>query len=88
MALSNNQAEILRFVQANGGKATTTQVLEQFGSNYFCNAETHLGAVVGRMVNAGLLVRERRGVYALGSGKKPQAAPTPASTGGVMSLFD
>ena len=87
MALSNNQAEILRFVKANGGKATTAQIVEEFSHNYFCNAETHLGAVVRRMVNAGLIVREKRGVYALGNGKKPTAAHfSPAKAG--SSLFD
>lgn len=75
--LTPQQSEILSFVKKQGVPVTFRQVVDEFEDNYHSNGEQCIGQILGRMVNAGLLQRHRKGVYILGPGKK-QKPPTPA----------
>jgi hypothetical protein len=76
--LTPQQQAILALARENGGTLTSKQVHDKFIHNYHCNGEEHLGRMLARMVKANLLVRERPGVFRVGSGKK-QKPVAPAS---------
>lgn len=75
--LTPQQSAILALARENGGTLTSKQVQEEFVHNYHSNGERHLGAILSRMVAANLLVRVKKGVFTVGTGKK-QKPPTPA----------
>jgi hypothetical protein len=62
--LSATQREVLNYVISHG-TLTLRDAVRFFGQHYYSNAERHTGAMLSRMVRRGLLVRDRRGVYAL-----------------------
>ena len=68
--MTPEQREIMTILQANGGEVTKAQVVESIGGNYYCNGDKHVGDRLSRMVNAGMLIRVKPGVFKLGSGKK------------------
>jgi len=75
--LTPQQSEILSFVKKQGVPVTFRQVVDEFEANYHCNGEQFIGQILGRMVNAGLLQRPRKGGYILGTGKKQKPATQP-----------
>lgn len=70
--MTQQQKQIIRAAQERGGRITKKEVVEMFGGNYYCNAAFHVGNILSRMVNAGLLVREKPGIFVIGSGKEKQ----------------
>lgn len=73
------QQAIRTLAREHGGTVTSKQVQEEFAHNYYDNAEQHLGRILARMVEANLLIREKPGVFRLGTGKKQKpATPAPA----------
>lgn len=68
--MTPEQKQIIAILQANGGEATKSQVVKQIGGNYYCNGENHVGQRLSRMVNAGLLIRVKPGVFKIGKGTK------------------
>jgi hypothetical protein len=68
--MTPEQKQIIAILQANGGEATKTQVVKEIGRNYYCNGEKHVGQRLSRMVNAGLLIRVKPGVFKIGKGSK------------------
>ena len=74
--LTPHQNNILAFLRENGGTATKKQVVARFGHWYYCNAEKHIGDILGRMVRARLLKRARPGVYETGTGTGTKTALT------------
>ena len=85
MKITDSQQKIIALAKSNGGSVTKQQVVEYFGQNYYCGESNHLGAMLSRMVNAGLLVREKKGSFTIGSGKKP--APAVESGPSQPTLF-
>lgn len=77
--LTPQRSAILDLARKNGGTVTFKQVRDEFVHNYHSNGdgEQHLGAVLSRMVAANLLVRVKKDVFTVGTGKK-QKPPTPA----------
>ena len=67
--MTREQKEITRFVLQNGGTATKQQIVKALDS-YYCNGDKHIGDILSRMVNAGLLKRVKNGVFEIGDGKK------------------
>ena len=80
--LTPQQSAILALAREHGGTVTSKQVQEKFLHNYHCNGEAHLGAILSRMVVANLLVRVKKGVFQVGTGKKqkPSTQPDTAPT--------
>ena len=80
--LTPQQGAILALAREHGGTVTSKQVQDEFVHNYHSNGEKHLGAILSRMVAANLLVRVKKGVFTVGTGKKskpstpPETAPT------------
>ena len=86
MAITPKQREILQFAQANGNRITSKQVQDSFSHWYYMNADTHLGAILSRMVSAGLLTREKKGIFTVGNGKVERSLEKPIP--GELSLFE
>ena len=76
--MSAKQQQILNKIREKGEPMTKQDLLIHFGHWYFRNEAKHLGDVLSRMVNSGLLCRPKRGYYYLGS------KPVPPNQ---MSLF-
>lgn len=76
--MTQQQKQIIRAAQERGGRITKKEVVEMYGGSYYCGADNHLGAMLSRMVKAGLLVREKPGVFVVGSGKEKQVKPIAA----------
>jgi len=85
MALTTYQRAIISEAKRNGGKVTTEQVTALIGGNYFRNERKYVGEALSRMVNAGLLNREKPGVFTLTTeAQKPKSV---TKTGEQPTLF-
>lgn len=72
--MTAKQKEIVAILQQHGGEVSKSQVVKAIGGDYYANGEKHVGDRLSRMVNAGILVRVRPGVFTLGTGRKSTAA--------------
>lgn len=72
--MTPEQKEIVAILQQHGGEATKAQVVKAIGGGYYANGAKHVGDRLSRMVNAGILVRVKPGVFTLGTGRKSAAA--------------
>ena len=66
--LSRKQAAILRhlkWLETSRGQITIAKAVELVGRDIYANREFHVGNVLRNMVKRGLLVRVKRGTYAL-----------------------
>lgn len=63
MKLTPKQRKIYQFAKANGG-ITKAQAMGLIDDHY-CNGDKHVGAVLSRMVKAGILERVKPGVFNL-----------------------
>ena len=68
--MTPEQKEIMAILQANGGEVTKAKVVEAIGGNYYCYGDKHIGDRLSRMVNAGMLIRVKPGVFKLGTGTR------------------
>jgi hypothetical protein len=78
---SIKQYEILGFVRSRG-QAKKKEIVEEF-DNYYCNGSKHIGDILTRMVNNGLLERPKKGVYQL----RVKPLSTVESDPNQLSLF-
>lgn len=69
MALSDKQKAVITFCLSNGNKITKRDAMGLINTHYH-NGEKHVGEVLSRMVNAGLLIRIKPGLFELGKGTK------------------
>lgn len=77
MKPSEKQSKILDWAMSNT-EITKRKAVELIGGDYYHNADKHVGDVLSRMVNSGLLKRIKNGVYALGDGiRKTDTEPVP-----------
>ena len=72
--MTPEQREILTIINAFGGTATKAQIVDNLDW-YYHNGEKHIGGRLSRMVNSGLLVRVKPGVFRIGSGKASKPEP-------------
>jgi hypothetical protein len=72
--MTPEQKEIVAILQQHGGEVTKAQVVKAIGGDYYANGAKHVGDRLSRMVNAGILVRVKPGVFTLGTGRKPAGA--------------
>lgn len=49
------------------GRITKSEAVQLVGSTYYCNADKHVGDILSRLVNVGVLIREKPGVFVVGS---------------------
>jgi len=68
MALSEKQRKVIEFCHKNDGKITKKQAMDIIDTHYY-NGEKYVGNVLSRMVNAGLLIREKPGHFRVGKAK-------------------
>lgn len=84
MSLTPQQADIIKLAQANAGRLTSKQVIDEFGDKYFHNGPKYLGLILARMVESGLLTRGKKGVFVIGKGKGAKES----AESGQVSLFE
>jgi len=68
MANTPKQQAVLEFCYKNG--EITKQQAMSLINDYYYNGAKHVGDVLSRMVNSGLLKRVKPGVFQLGNGAK------------------
>jgi hypothetical protein len=73
MPLSDKQKKVLAYCHAHDGKITKKEAMSIIDDHY-CNGEKHVGDVLSRMVKAGLLTREKPGVFKIGKGGRSKSA--------------
>jgi uncharacterized membrane protein len=64
MCLNPDQREVIRLIRERG-RLTLAEAVQCFGHRLYRNAEAHIGRRLARMVNRGLIVRIKPGVFAL-----------------------
>lgn len=74
MALTEKQQQILEWTRSNT-QITKRKAVELIGGCYYRNADKHVGDVLSRMVNAGLLKRIKNGVFTLGDRTNKDTTP-------------
>ena len=73
MTPSPHQAQIIQFIDQSPHQAVTFRhIVDQFGHWYYTNADHHIGMTLARMVKNNQLIRAKKGIYMIGSGKKEQ----------------
>ena len=86
--MTPEQTQIIKWAKSVGGRFTTKEANDQFGSDYHHNGAFHVGERLGRMVDAGLLIRVKRGFYTIGKGTKSNPANTDdGQTKIIFTLF-
>jgi len=70
--MTTDQRTIYNFVLSKG--TATKAEISKIADHYYCNGEKHVGDRLSRMVNAGFLIRVKKGVYKCGVGKKSRPA--------------
>jgi len=71
MKLGHNQLRILRFIAEKGGEVTFSEIVAKFETQYHSNTAHYVGQSLASMVKNGAVKRVIKGVYAVGTGKKP-----------------
>lgn len=69
--MTGRQRILFNWAQKQGGSFTKAEAVYQFGPNYYCNGDKHVGAILSRMVNSGILERPAPGKYRIS--EKPAA---------------
>jgi predicted transcriptional regulator of viral defense system len=78
------QKKLVTLAQRQDGCLTKKQADEEIGAKYYCNAEKHVGDVLSRMVNSGILLRLAPGKFVINVsrraplGLKKELNPAPA----------
>lgn len=62
--LNRDQAEVMRLLRERG-TLTLDDAVAIFGKRIYHNASAHIGARMSRMVDRGLIVRVKPGVFAI-----------------------
>lgn len=84
MKLGHNQLRILRFITQQGGEVTFSAIVAEFEPRYYANAAHYVSLSLASMVKNGAVQRVRKGVYTVGTGKKPAKTQEPDNT---LTLF-
>ena len=71
MKLGHNQVRILRFISEKGGEVAFSEIVEKFKTEYYDNTAYYVSRSLSSMVKNGVILRVRKGVYTVGTGKKP-----------------
>jgi hypothetical protein len=82
--MTPNQAKVIKALKEKGEPMTKRELIEATGIFYYASTDKHFGAILTRMVNAGLIHRPSRGVYQIGPDKNNPQDSNPNQRG----LFD
>lgn len=63
--MTDKQKKIIDLANMQGGTFTKQDAVLKFKDDYFHNPERYVGMVITRMVNSGMLVRLKPGVYSV-----------------------
>lgn len=77
MKLGYNQLRILRFIAEQAGEVSFSEIVAKFEAQYHSNAAHYVGLSLASMVKNGAVKRVRKGVYTVGTGKKPAKTQAP-----------
>ena len=69
--LGYNQLRILRFISERGGEVNFAEIVAKFETQYYTNAGHYVGLSLSSMVKNRVILRVRKGVYTVGTGKNP-----------------
>lgn len=72
MKLTPKQSAVIKFCHENGG-ITKAQAMGLINDHYH-NGSKHVGETLSRMVNQGLLIRVKPGIFIPGEGRKNNLA--------------
>jgi len=61
--MTENQKKIIDLANRQGGTVTKREAVLELRGDYFHDPERYIGMVLTRMVNSGLLVRLKHGVF-------------------------
>ena len=64
--MTEYQKKIFKYTLENK-QITKIKAVELIGNRYYCNASKHVGDVLSRMVNLGLLKRVKNGLFECGN---------------------
>lgn len=62
---------ILRFISEKDGEVAFSEIVEKFKTEYYTNTAHYVSQSLSSMVKNGFVQRVRKGVYIVGTGKKP-----------------
>lgn len=65
---------ILRFISEKDGEVAFSEIVEKFKTEYYTNTTHYVSQWLSIMVKNGFVQRVRKGVYIVGTGKKPAQA--------------
>jgi len=83
MALTQHQKAIIIYLQT--GHKEKKQIVNKFKSWHYANSNKHIGDILSRMVNRGLIVRVKKGIY--GISKEPVSSVSEMIDPKQQSLF-
>ena len=59
----DKKLQILRYL-STVDKATTTEIIDNTNiDDYYCNGRFHVGNILSRLVNAGQIIRVKKGIF-------------------------
>lgn len=66
---TEKQKAVIAYCLSHSNRITKKDAMAIINDHY-CNGQKHVGDVLSRMVKAGMLIREKPGVFVLGKGKR------------------
>ncbi len=73
MKLTQHQQTIFTYLKGVES-ATLDEITKAVPINYYCNAKFHIGNILSRMVKAKIIVRVKKGTYALKRIRQPETS--------------
>lgn len=67
--MTEKQKAVINYCLSHGNRITKKEAMTIIDDHY-ANGDKHVGETLSRMVKAGMLIREKPGVFLLGKGKR------------------
>lgn len=83
MLMTQKQQAIINYLKA--GERQKSQIVNRFSAWYYHNASKYIGEILGRMVEAGMIIRVKKGLYRLPD--LGTDTPRPPADEHQMTLF-
>jgi len=85
--ITERQSSIFNFIKELDREVKRSEIIDQFSHWYYCNSGKHISDILHRMVNNGLLKKERSGYYQIGDGKSKSKKATEVINENQTELF-